>query len=195
MERKVFLTAAQVGDLKKSLVFLYVDELKSIAIDYSLADKGTKMALIERILHFLQTGERLTVPKFPKESCAKRGLYYPLAEDTVMLKDAYKNDLKTRLFFKQLIGSHFHFTAFGIDWLNERWMEGDPPTYREFAQMWQREYQRRKETPTAPKEEWAYINFVQKLLLDSPAASRESMNSAWECERQKHKMNIHALLQ
>jgi len=181
----------QLMVLKESLLFLHVDELKNVAIRLSLVDKGNKMAIIMRILHFLETGLKLTIPKFPEKSCCKRGGSYSLGENELMLKGAYKNDLKTRSFFKQLIGNYFHFTAFGIDWLNERWMKGNPPTYQEFAEMWQEEYQKRKEMPVAPKEEWAYINFVQKNLLNSPTATRESVNSAWEYERQRHKTNVY----
>ncbi len=188
------LTGQEFTVLKNSLLFLHVSELKDLATNLSLLDKGNKMALIMRILHFLETGKTLTVPKFPENSCAKRRKIYPIHSSALMLKGAYKNDYKTRLFFKQLLGDHFYFTAFGIDWLNERWMEGNPPTYQEFAEMWQEEYEKRKNTPAAPKEEWAYINFVQKFLQNSSEVSRESVNHAWECERQKHKANIFAWL-
>ncbi|KAF3362377.1 hypothetical protein PHSC3_001071 [Chlamydiales bacterium STE3] len=133
----------------------------------------------------------MTIPKFSEKSCSKRGKTYSLGENELILKGAYENDLKTRLFFKRLIDKHFHFTAFGIDWLNERWREGKPPTYQEFAKMWQEEDQKRKEMPVAPKEEWAYINFVQNFLLNSPAAKRESVNDAWGYERQRHKANVY----
>ncbi|MBS0628146.1 MAG: hypothetical protein JSS09_08050 [Verrucomicrobia bacterium] len=152
------------------------------------------MELILRILHFLQTGKKLAVPKFPENSCAKRGQIHSLHPSALMLKGSYKNDLEARVFFKKMIGDHFHFTAFGIDWLNERWLDGNPPTYYEFSQMWQEEYKKRKNRPAAPKEEWAYINFVQKFLQNSSEISRESINHAWECERQKHKANITAWL-
>jgi hypothetical protein len=177
--------------LKDSLIFLHVSELKDVAIRLCLSDKGNKMAIVMRILHFLKTGQKLTLSKFPEKSCAKRGNSYSLGENELMLKGSYRNDLKTRQFFKQLIGDHFHFTAFGIDWLNERWMEGNPPTYNQFAIMWQEEYQKRKNLPAAPKEEWAYINFVQKYLVNTPNATKELINNAWECERQKHKANVY----
>lgn len=180
----------QLLALKESLMFLHVSELKDVAIRLSLSNKGNKMSLILRILHFMKTGEKLETPKFPEKSCAKRGSSNVLDEKELMLKGTYKNDLKTRLFFKQLIGNHFHFTAFGIDWLNEKWLEGNPPTYREFATMWQEEYQKRKDIPVAPKEEWAYINFVQKYTLNNPTANREAISIEWEYERQGHKANV-----
>ena len=111
-----------------------------------------------------------------------------------MLKGNYKNDLKTRLFFKKIIGEHFHFTAFGIDWLNERWMLGNPPTYQEFADMWEDEYRKRQKTPASAKEEWAYIRFVQGYLIHSPESSRDALNTAWENERQRHKSIAKSML-
>lgn len=58
----------------------------------------------------------------------------------------------------------------------------------------QDEYQRRKKRPAAPKEEWAYIRFMQKYLQDFPHATKESIHSAWEVEHQKHKANVCSFL-
>ncbi|OJU82504.1 MAG: hypothetical protein BGO10_10185 [Chlamydia sp. 32-24] len=177
--------------LKECLLLFHVAELKELASCLCLHVKGTKMALVHRILHFLETGEKISISTLPSISRAIRGKSYLLSENELMLKGSYKNDLKTRLFFKQLIGDHFHFTAFGIDWLNERWIEGKPPTYLEFAKMWQSEYERRKITSVEPKEEWAYINFVQKSLQDNPKISKEKINQLWEKERQKCKHDVY----
>ena len=112
--------------LKTSLNFLYVNELKELCIKLSLSKKGKKLELISRIILFIKTGDKQSIPDLPEISCAKKGQAYELSKNSLMLKNAYKNDLKTRIFFKKLIGDYFHFTAFGIDWLNERWMHGSP---------------------------------------------------------------------
>lgn len=125
---------------------------------------------------------------------AKMGVEYPLTPHTLILKGSYKNDLKTRLFFKELIGNYFHFTAFGIDWLEARWLEGKPPTYQDFAEMWKTEYAKRKKLGTTPKEEWAYINFTQKFMNTHPDADRATLLKAWEAERIKHKESALKLL-
>ena len=83
---------------------------------------------------------------------------------------------------------------YGLDWLHERWMEGNPPTYQEFATMWQTEHVRRKQHPGAPKEEWAYINFVQNLKQTRPSASREAVLIAWDQERARQKQRAAELL-
>ena len=159
-----------MANLKEALLFLHVAELEAICTQLGLVAKGKKIILIARILNFISTGEIIKEPKIPAVSKVKRGCDYPLETGTCMLKGAYKNDLKTRLFFKKLIGEHFHFTAFGIDWLNERWLEGKPPTYEEFATMWKSEYARRLKIGSTPKEEWAYINFTKNLCPSGKCA-------------------------
>lgn len=183
------MNVQQLTVLRKSLLFLHVEELKNICLKLSLPDSGKKGPIIARIVHFLETGKIITLPKIPKTSCAQKGKLYPLHPQTLIVKDAYKNDLVTRNFFKHLIGDYFHFTAFGIDWINERWLEGNPPTYQEFAEMWKAEYARRKKEPVAPKEEWQYINFTQKYIAEHPNASRDEQLAAWERERQ-HNVQI-----
>ena len=111
----------------------------------------------------------------------------------MILKGSYKNDLKTRLFFKSIIGDHFHFTAFGIDWINARWFAGNPPTYQEFADMWITESEKRVLEGSVPKKEWAYINFTQKFIAQVPNASRQQLLYAWETERGHNKAFIETL--
>lgn len=188
------MTDLQLSVLRESLAFFRVEELREVAKNLCLSDKGSKISVIMRILHFKKTGEKLTASKFPSCSCSKRGEASYLELPSLMLKGSYKNDLKTRLFFKKVIGEYFHFTAFGIDWLNERWMLGNPPTYQEFADMWKDEYEKRQKIPASPKEEWAYIKFMQYYLTNSLDTTRSSLNVAWENERQRHKSIVKAIL-
>jgi hypothetical protein len=181
-------------ELKHSLAFLNVKELKTIALKLFISEKGKKGQIIARIIYFAKTGEKQKLPQIPKKSYAVRGVDYPLNPNSLILKGAYKNDLKTRLFFKKLIGDYFHFTAFGVDWIDEQWMDGNPPTYQEFADMWRSEYKRRQETPANPKEEWAYINFVQQYLNINPTTTRDSLTNAWKIERQKNKEIVSKIL-
>ena len=188
--RKAFLSSSDLDQLNQSIWFLHVEELKEVTTQLRLSDKGAKGVVIGRILHFLQSGEELAAPKFPAVSCAKKGVVPPLLPKSLMLQGAYKNDLAARLFFKSLIGEHFHFTAFGIDWLNERWLQGNPPTYQEFADMWIAETARRMHEKAAPKQEWAYIRFVQKYMEQFPKTSRDELMQSWFAERELHKKQV-----
>lgn len=169
----------------ESLFYLKMEELRDICKRLLLPSSGKKIDLIERIWHFLTTGEVIKQAIIPEISRAQKGKAYPLKPDTLILFGSYKNDLKTRLFMKKLVGDHFHFTAFGVDWTMERWLAENPPTYQEFADFWQREYMRRKQLAASPKQEWAYLSFVQRFLQLKPKASRSEIVAAWEELREK----------
>lgn len=172
--------------LEEALSYLHVSELKTLLEALCLSSKAfNKNELIARLLHYAVTGQELAPLKIPKVCCAQKGVVYPLQANTLMMYGSYKNDAKTREFFKQLIGPHFHFTAQGIDWLRERWLAGNSPTYEEFAQEWDAEYQRNKIEKRLPKQEWAYIRFVQEYLKINALASKDDINAAWELKRQE----------
>lgn len=173
-------------EFRDNLNYLYVNELRAYCSKLLLQEKGKKAALIFRIVHFVKTGKKIVNPKYPDASCYK-GVVPKLQPGSLMLKGAYKNDLRTRVFFKSIIGKHFHFTAFGIDWLDGRWIDGRPPTYQEFADMWSNEYESRLMNPASPKEEWAYINFVQGYLKQDPNASSDVILQNWLSERLRRK--------
>lgn len=177
------ITLEELAELKEALLFLHVSEIKELALKLKLPIDGTKMKLIERIIHFLKNGEIQQSVPMPKISCTEKGRIHSLHLKAPMLKGAYKNDLATRNFFKSIIGDHFHFTVSGIDFLNERWLAGNPPTYEEFVIFWQSAYEQRSKQRPAPKAEWAYINFTQSFLEDNPGASKKAIISAWERAR------------
>jgi len=179
-----YLSQKDQVELRENLSYLHIDELKSQLEELGLSLQGfNKNELIERLLHYAITGKELAPGKIPAISKASRNTTYALAAHTPMLYGAYKNDRATREFFKHLIGTHFHFTAQGIDWLRGRWLAGKPPTYAEFAQEWQAEYERNKEQKRPPKQEWAYIRFIQNYTQRSPHASQKEMTHAWNRER------------
>lgn len=181
------------AQLFEALYFLKMGELKHLCEKLDLPYTAKKGEVIEGIKHFITTGKILETPPIPAVSKAsayakasadkKKGTSYPLKPETLMLIGAYKNDAQTRAFFKKLIGNHFHFTAFGIDWLNARWKAGKPPTYQEFATMWQREVDTRKDKKPQPKQEWALITFVQKYMERHPNASKTEVTNAWHKKR------------
>ena len=188
------LSNQDLKELFDALHFMNMKELRQWCNTHNIPSKENKVALIEKIMHFIKTGAILPVQELPAISRAQKGKDYPLHEGTLILLGFFKNDLKTRNFFKKLIGNHFHFTAFGIDWINERWQAGKPPTYKEFAQMWQREYERRKKTKAQPKKEWALLTFIQQYQEKNHDASKQEVMHAWKKEREKQVKRAQELL-
>jgi hypothetical protein len=175
------LSPSELNVLKEALHYMHVEELKEICKKLSLSTKGKKGDLIENIYLFLKDGSLRKEVIIPSISKTKQGKTYPLHSTTLILKGSYKNDTVTRVFMKSLVGEHFHFTAFGQDWILKRWIEGNPPTYREFALFWEKEYLARKQRKATPKQEWAYLNFIQ----NNPEMKKEDLASKWEKERTK----------
>lgn len=177
------LNKKDIEVLDEALYYMNMEELKQACEELELSVIGKKRDLIHRMLTFIQTGKIVKIKPIPALSKAEKGREYPLSAKTVILYGAYKNDLKTRLFMKKLVGDYFHFTAFGQDWMKERWYAGNPPTYAEFADFWIREYNHRKISKANPKQEWAYLNFIQRYTKQHPQTSKDSMMAAWKKQR------------
>lgn len=173
-------TNKDLETLFEALHYLKMAELRDILKSFQLPHKDKKPLLIDRIVLFLKTGDCLPSPTIPKHVYAPKGYKRHLSPEEPIYYKTYKSDLETRLFFKQLIGAHFHFTAYGNDWLEEQWLEGKNPTFQDYADFWQAEHLRRKTSPADPKKEWAYLNFCQKYLQKHPNAPRKDMMSEWK---------------
>lgn len=188
MDREETLSLKNIEQkvLEEALHYMNVKELKEMSEKLKLPIKGKKKDLIKGILYYIQTGQILKQVLIPDPSKAQKNKEYSLKPDTLILFGAFKNDLATRQFMKTLVGEYFHFTAFGQDWIKERWLEGNPPTYQEFSQYWQQEYERRKKEGTEPKQEWAYLSFIKQQLIKNPKASRKEITQQWgKIRRQK----------
>lgn len=177
------LNPSLLAELETYLYYFHVSELKEVCEQLQLSHLGKKNDLISRVLCYLKSGIKQELLDFPESSKTVKGKKYPLEPHAKILIGSYKNDLATRMFFKQMIGDHFHFTAFGIDWINERWLRGDPPTYEEFACFWKKEYELRKIEKVKPKVEWAYLSFIQRCLAEHPEMSKTQIIQAWKLER------------
>jgi hypothetical protein len=189
------LSKKQQTELLEALHYLKMGELKKLCDRYQLPTTGKKAAIIQRLMHYWLTGKVLQSIPLPSVAKAKPYTIYPLHPDTLILHGNYKNDLKTRQFFQQLIGKHFHFTAFGLDWIQNRWLQGKPPTYAEFARMWQREYKHRQNNAAQPKQEWAYLSFLQRYQKQHPTATRREMSAAWEKTREMYVAKVQKVLE
>lgn len=187
------LTNTEQNQLKNALHYMKMAELKAACLKLGLPSTGNKAFLIAQIMSFVQTGKINSAPKIPAQSMAKYQPFQNLSSTSLMLYGDYKNDLNRRNFFKTLIGPHFHFTAFGIDWLNDRWLAGQPPTYQEFADYWVSEYTQRKLIQAPPKAEWAFINFVQQMQKTQPNSSKTAILNAWK-QTQTQQANLAKLL-
>jgi len=182
-------------ELFTALLYCNISELKNICIHFELPTQGEKIKLIENIQLYVTTEKIAIHQEIPASSKAQPKTIYPLTPNTLMLKGSFKNDLKTRIFLKSLIGNHFHYTAYGIDWIKNLWMQGTPPTYAQFAVYWQSEHEARQTTKAAMKPEWAYLNFLDRYKKTYPAASKSQAIASWKIERKIYVEKVKTILQ
>ena len=166
-------------ELESALNYMKMEELKKFCEKHSLSVSGKKGPLIQRILHYLKTNERIDEPEIPAISRAPKGAISELKPGALILHGLYKNDPRTKAFMKTLVGERFHFTAFGQDWIQERQLAGNPPTYRDFASFWEEEMKNRQnpDYKANPKAEWAYLNFAQRYKAEH--GNERDVGSAW----------------
>lgn len=189
--KEIKLNKCELKALNDSLHFMNMKELRLVSADLGLEHRGMKSLIIDRIMHFIETGKILAEQKIPEISRAKKGQVISLNPENLILYGSYKNDLATRLFFKKLIGQRFHFTAVGHDWIRARWLEGKPPTYQEFADFWQ---EAKSQNKVCTKQEWAYLSFIQRFVEQNPHASRSEITRAWKVERERNVNQVRMLL-
>ena len=180
----------QLAQLTEDCYFLSVQELRDLCLHQRIPHDGNKAFLISSLIHFLQTGQVLSQPAIPQVSVSQSAQRISLMPNSLILKGLYKNDLKTRNFMKQLVGEHFHFTAFGIDWIHERWLKAQPPTYQEFAQAWQKEYEETRSSKRQPKKEWAYLTFMKEYRERFPDRSAHEMRCLWKTIRAERAQRV-----
>jgi len=190
----LILNHNQQQELVKSLLYLKMSELKNLCLYFKLPTQGEKIKLIEGIQYYITTGKIITPQEIPTISKAKPKNNYPLAPETFILKNAFKNDLKTRIFLKTLIGNHFHYTAYGIDWIKTLWIQSTPPTYAQFAIYWESEYKAQKITKPIMKPEWAYLNFVDHYKKENPNTSKSQAITAWKNEQKRQVNQVKEIL-
>lgn len=95
------------------------DELAPRARDLGLKTGGGKFAILDRIAHFLDTGERsLPSDKSARPTSKFNWHSQALSNDTV-ITDNYKNSQNVRQFFVGALGPQFRFNIAFMDWMKE----------------------------------------------------------------------------
>lgn len=177
------LSRQEIAVLDEAIQYQVTDEVKHCSEYLGLPTSGTKGEMIARILQFIKEGTILAKPPLPAASKAQRGASYPFAPDTLILKGSYKCSQDTRAFLKQLVGPHFHFTCYGQNWIRDRWQQGNPPTYAEFALFWEKERIARKNKEATPNREWAYLHFAKAFKQSNPTATTKDLANNWHLVR------------
>ncbi|MEM0911360.1 MAG: hypothetical protein AAGJ37_10325 [Pseudomonadota bacterium] len=195
------LSESEFQILEKAIYFLKVDELKHICGELECSASGQKQDIIDAILQAVKSAPRktknvLSQPNALQSIQAKRRSDDQSRKDpdVFIIPGKYTNNRVQREKFKQLIGGHFSFTSFGMDWIKQQWEKGKYPSYDEFAAFWQAEYERRKKGGSfTSKATLQRVTFFREMKGKYP--SKTALESAWKEKREEQASIALSLLQ
>lgn len=174
------MTKADQKKFQESIYYLKVDELKRVCGRLGLAQTGSKAELIQSVFKFYGLKEKTLLPKSFEKYAGK------LSQETHILPGYYSNGQKSREIFKQLIGDHFHFTTYGMNWIKSQWVDEKYPTYKQFARFWQSEYDRRKSGESFKSADTnARVRFFR--AKKGLGLSKDELEALWQKERKRNK--------
>lgn len=188
------LSKADKASLATAIYYCKRAELIALCQYHHLSVTGTKQVLINRLLTDCGITDTAPKPVPPDISAiAETGPAHALSPVAYILPNHYTNGRKTRERFQQLIGKHFRFTSYGMDWIRACWAAGRYPRYEEFAAYWQGEYERRQaggNFTSAPTN--ARVRFFR-----DPAhrgMSTNALNEAWKQKQASASKQVFSLL-
>ncbi|MBP7212583.1 cytoplasmic protein [bacterium] len=95
-------------------------ELVLFCKEYNVISSGGKIEIANRIIHFLETGERI---KSVKDKIDKPKSNFDWNTERLHLKtiitDNYKNTENVRKFFTSMVGKHFKFNVLFMNWMKQ----------------------------------------------------------------------------
>jgi hypothetical protein len=164
------LSPKEKNILLKDIYYLNMQELRAFCdareIPYSIyyetedrrikrsRDQDRKAIVLDRIVHYLETGTIKPRTIFKKAVVASdTSTESPQANDNVFY-GRYKNgDIRILKLMKRLTAGRFEFGAIAQEVLRDFWSSGKAPTYAKFAKAWMRAAAKHDK----PNREWAFL--------------------------------------
>lgn len=117
-------------------------------------DADRKGVVIDRIVHFLNTGAVKPPTTFRRQVVSSKELARaPLESDPVRYGEYKNHHAATLNLMKQLTDGKFEFGAMAQEVLRACWSRNQTPTYREFARLWEKAVS----DHSKPNPEWAFL--------------------------------------
>ncbi len=178
-EKKPQLTSSTSAEVFKKF---YWDkkELISFCGANGLSSKGGKVYLTERIELFLRTGE---IEKVEEET--RQGGWdseKKITKKTLVIN--YKNDRRTKEFFVDSIGSHFHFNSY-LRQFAKAPNKDAKLSYGDLVEGWLKEEAKKKDPQykSTIDRQFQYNQFQRDFYAAEKEASREKFMGAWKLVR------------
>lgn len=154
------------------------EELLAFCTQNKLPTHGGKLELMSRIESFLKNNDRIP-QKIQRKKTNQRDSASDLTLKTVV--NCFKNDLKTRNFFIQHIGKHFHFNAYLREFAKESFKNKENITYGELIKGWikSEELKKQKDFKTEISPQFEYMQFIRDYFANEKNKTRDDAIAAW----------------
>ncbi len=152
-------------------------ELGATARHHGLKTSGGKFQILDRLAHFLDTGETVFVGDVRVPPKSKFDWHKaPLTAETI-ITDNYQNTQNVRRFFKAVAGSDFKFTIALMDW-----MRGNVGKTLGDAVMAHHQL-RAAPVQTQIKDHNQFNQYTRDFMANNPGATMEQVLRVWAKKR------------
>lgn len=167
-------------EIKEFRSFYYLkEELVVFCRKNGLPTSGGKIELTERIAHFLDTGEVLSVSRKRKSALNRDRI----TEETIIESNFVCSETH-RAFFKEKIGNTFSFNV-----IFQKWLKNNAgKTYNEAINAYYRILEARKKGKTTIDKQFEYNTYIRDFFADN---QDKSLDQAIKCWKYKKSMRGH----
>lgn len=158
------------------------EELLTFCRAEGLRTQGSKFELSERIIHYLDTGQK---EEAEESNSAKPRSDFDWQNQSLSLEteitDNYKNTENVRIFFRDQIGPQFKFNVHFMNWMKSN----SGKTLKDAISEWRRinssKKASKKEKDIAPQFE--YNRYLRDFLKANPHSSRDLGIKLWNIKK------------
>lgn len=153
------------------------DELAAEAKRLGLKSSDGKFSILDRIAHFLDTGE-MSLPADNKLKPKSKFDWHSAAlTPETIITDSYKNSQNVRRFFKAEVGDQFKFTIGFMDWIRLNHGATLADAVAEYRRM-------TAAGEKAPIRDHNQFNqYTVDFLKDNPGAGMDEVRRVWALKR------------
>ena len=152
-------------------------ELVAHARTLGLKTTSGKFVILERIAHFLDTGEQRYPGDLPQSTRSKFDWHSADLSSVTVITDSYKNTQNVRRFFKQAVGPQFKFNIAFMEWMksNEGKTLGDAcAAYQAIKKQ-----EKSPDFSTSIKDHNQFNQYTRDFLADNPTLTMDDVRNVW----------------
>jgi len=153
-------------------------ELVAFCRTEQLSTSGSKIEISNRIVTYLQTGEKTNPTKAAKKQSTFDWKKETLSLNTV-ITDNYKNSENVRSFFASQIGKGFKFNVKFMSWMKAN----QGKTLQDAIKAWQAIKTQSKNAPKDIAPQFEYNRYIRDFLADNPKTKRSTAIACWKIKR------------